>query len=115
MHSSSSVLWVAILILICFSGNWSQGASIFDKHLVEHPTSGRKSPLDAIEHDKSKRHIHTLRVLNSEEKDEFARKMEEKTQKFNDDSSNERNIWRSHPQKPDFEGPDTASVAGLDF
>lgn len=44
--------------------------------------------LNKIENDHSKRHISTFRVLDSDEKDELARKMEDKTQKFNDDTSN---------------------------
>lgn len=44
--------------------------------------------LKKLESDHSKRHISTFRVLDSEEQEDLARRMEDKTQKFNDDTSN---------------------------
>ncbi len=75
---------------------------VFSATIFDHRISGRKAvglkrfpsvsnnkaKSHNLENDASKRHINTFRVLNSDEKVELERRMEDKTQKFNDDTSN---------------------------
>lgn len=81
------------MILTLVTGIFS--ATIFDRKNVGRKTGMKRfSPkvtnqkFKKLENDASKRHIQTFRVLNSDEAEEFARRLEDKTQKFNDDTSN---------------------------
>jgi hypothetical protein len=84
--------------LVIFINNFKLVVAAYSATIFDNLPSGKgikgkssahpKRLPNQLDNDHTKRHIKTFRVLNSKEKHSLERRMEDKTQSFNDDTSN---------------------------